>query len=169
MNADYFRRMFDYNLWANQRVWNCILQLSNDQFYHPSDYSVGSLHAQLVHTMGVERLFYLRSHGTSLDRLPNPEEYPTRDIIRVAWDEINWHWQTYIDQLNDTHLVEIVSYMSFNGGPRQQPRWELLTQMLNHSTDHRAQTLALIHSLGGTTIQQDFIFYTWERSGLEEA
>jgi uncharacterized damage-inducible protein DinB len=37
-----------------------------------------------------------------------------------------------------------------------------LMQILNHSTDHRAQILSLIHQLGGATIAQDLIFYSWE-------
>ncbi len=35
-------------------------------------------------------------------------------------------------------------------------------QVINHGTDHWAQTLALIHQVGGQTLEQDFIFYAWE-------
>ncbi len=43
------------------------------------------------------------------------------------------------------------------------PLWESLYQVLNHSTDHRAQTLAQIYRVGGETIAQDFVYYTWEK------
>jgi uncharacterized damage-inducible protein DinB len=32
-------------------------------------------------------------------------------------------------------------------------------QVINHSTDHRAQTLAMLHHLGAPTIGQDFLAY----------
>jgi uncharacterized damage-inducible protein DinB len=33
----------------------------------------------------------------------------------------------------------------------------------NHSTDHRAQTLAGLHKLGAPTVGQDYLNFCWEK------
>ena len=47
--------MFDYHYQAHHRVWNCIVQLTDEQFQQDLNYSIGSLHRQCVHVLGVER------------------------------------------------------------------------------------------------------------------
>lgn len=163
MNANHYRRLFEYNQWANRRVWECVTALSDEQFSRPCDYSIGSIHEQLVHTMGAEWLFLQRVQGISPTSIPPAEDYPTRDALRQHWDSIIAGWLTYLDNLHDEALDGKITFTSFNGRTqRTMPLWEMLTQILNHSTDHRAQTLALIHQVGADTIEQDFIFYAWE-------
>jgi hypothetical protein len=36
----------------------------------------------------------------------------------------------------------------------------------NYSTDHRAQTLAALHRVGGPTTPQDYLFYHFDRAGV---
>ncbi len=163
MNAAYFRRLFDYNYWAHGRVWDCVMQLTGEQFTRPCDYSIGSVHAQVVHTMGAERLWLTRVRGAAIARIPPPEDYPTREMIRVRWDEIEQEWRKYLDGLKDEDLEKQIEYVSITGNTRRvNVLCDSIMQILNHSTDHRAQTLAVIHQLGGKTIEQDLIFYTWE-------
>ena len=63
MNAERFRKLFDYNYWAHRRVWECVESLSESQFVQPCDYSVGSIHDQEVHTMSAEWLWLSRING----------------------------------------------------------------------------------------------------------
>ena len=163
MSANHYRRLFEYNDWANHRVWECAASLSDEQFRRPCGYSIGSIHAQLVHQMGVEWLFLQRTQGISPTSIPEADEYPTREAIRQQWDGIASDWLPYLAYLNDDALDGSITFTSFNGKTqRTMPLWEILSQLLNHSTDHRAQTLALIHQVGGKTLEQDFIFYAWE-------
>jgi uncharacterized damage-inducible protein DinB len=164
MYAVYLQRLYDYNFWAHRRVWDCVMQLSDEQFTRPCDYSIGSVHQQVVHTMGAEWLWLSRLKGVSPDSFPAPEDYPTRTAIRTRWDEIENNWREYVGGLGNIQPSQMVTYVSINGrSERTTPLWEALIHILNHSTDHRAQTLALIHQVGGKTIEQDLIFYSWEK------
>lgn len=163
MNASHYRRLFEYNDWANHRVWECVTPLTEEQLRRPCDYSIGSIHEQVVHQMGAEWLFLQRVQGISPTSIPEAGEYPTRDAIRQQWDGITSDWQPFLATLSDDMLDNTITFTSFKGRTqRTMPLWEALTQMLNHSTDHRAQTLSLIHQVGGKTQEQDFIFYAWE-------
>lgn len=164
MSAAHFRRLFDYNYWAHQRVWQCVLALTDEQFERDNDYSVGSVHKQMVHTLGVEWVWLQRVHGVSPEALPKRRDYPDRAAIRAGWDALEGEWRAYIQGLSDDDLDKPMSYY-YIGAPelRTTPLWELLMQVINHGTDHRAQTLALIHQLGGATVGQDVAVYSWER------
>ncbi|MBE2271224.1 MAG: hypothetical protein IAE80_23520, partial [Anaerolinea sp.] len=39
------------------------------------------------------------------------------------------------------------------------PMWKLMLHVVNHGTDHRAQVLAMLHSLGAPTFAQDMVFH----------
>jgi uncharacterized damage-inducible protein DinB len=162
MTAEHYRKLINYNYWAHQRVWECVLKLSEEQFKRPCDYSIGSVHDQIVHTMAAEWLWLQRLNGTSPESLFDSADYPTRESIRAKWDTVEADWRAFMDALRDDQLEETLHYTSISGrAPRQNAIWQVLSHILNHSTDHRSQTLAVIHQVGGETIAQDLIFYAW--------
>lgn len=164
MNADYFRSMFDYHFWAHRRVWDCVMQLNESQYRQPCDYSVGSVHEQVTHTYGAERLWLGRVRQEPKPVFPPASDFADRAAVRAAWDVLEQEWRAFLETLDDTHLMQTITYTSVTYHRHfTNPLWQAFTQVLNHGTDHRAQTLALIHQLGGETAAQDFIFYTWEK------
>lgn len=165
MNLHYFHRLFDYTFWMNRRVWECTLELNDEQFTRHSDYSKGSVHRQLVHTMEIEMLWLSRAKGVSPEAVPGAKQYPTRESIRARWDHIENEWRKYLATLADTDMDEVLEYLYLKDSgnvARRMRRWEVLTQVINHSTDHRAQILAVIHAVGGRTIEQDYTLFTWD-------
>jgi uncharacterized damage-inducible protein DinB len=181
MNARDLQRLMDYNYWAHRTVWGYALQSSEEQFKRPCDYSIGSVHEQIVHTMEAEAMFYRRARGSVVSELAPASAYPTREAIRTRWDQIEADWRTYLDTLDDAQLRQPVQYVSMAGNKqRTNLRWEILMHAINHGTDHRSQMLvesrsdsqgelcspAVIHWGGGKTGPADFIFYTWEHPEL---
>jgi uncharacterized damage-inducible protein DinB len=115
--------------------------------------------------MEIENLWLSRAKGYSPEATPGAKQYPTRESIRVRWDSIENQWQEYLGQLTEADLNDVLEYLYLKDGGNlrsRMRRWEMLVQTINHSTDHRAQILAVIHSLGGRTIEQDYTLYTWE-------
>jgi uncharacterized damage-inducible protein DinB len=41
------------------------------------------------------------------------------------------------------------------------PTWQVLSHLVNHGTDHRAQVLRALHELGAPTFSQDLIHHLW--------
>jgi uncharacterized damage-inducible protein DinB len=38
-----------------------------------------------------------------------------------------------------------------------------MLHVLNHATDHRAQVLAMLHTMEANTFAQDMVFHFWKR------
>lgn len=158
MFTAHIQQLFEYNQWANHRVWDCIMQLTDEQFTQDLDYSVGSLHVQCVHTMGVEHwwVHFLRTGELDFLKL---EDYPDRASIRAKWDTIEAINMAYVGSLTQDDLMRDVrpDFWEENEPPIRV--WQALLQVTNHSTDHRAQMLAGLHKLGAPTVEQDYLEY----------
>lgn len=158
MNKAFFLSMYDYNFWAHRRVWACVLQLDEAQFRQELDYSVGSIFMQVVHTMGVE-YWWLHFLCEGVYDFINPDDYPSREAIRARWDDSERYIRAYLQSLTDAELQREVKPRFWDNHEPAIPVWQALTQVVNHSTDHRAQTLAGLHRLGAPTVGQDYLDY----------
>ena len=63
MDRQYFVERYDYNYWAQRRVWECVLQLSDEDFRRDLHYSVGSILDQCAHMIIAETLCLGSAHA----------------------------------------------------------------------------------------------------------
>jgi len=153
---DYFREIYQYNYCAHRQVWRCIETLSEEQFNQPLDYSIGAIHIQCVHTLAVES-WWFHFLATGELRFLELDELPDRRSIRARWDAVEAEVMDYIERLTPAELEREVHPDFWVADDPPIRVWEAMVQVANHSTDHRAQTLAGLHRLGAPTVQQDFL------------
>ncbi len=164
MNPDAYRDLFVYDEWATHRVWDCLEQLTDEEFTTDLNYSVGSLRMQTVHML-TNQSFWVGFLTTGERRFVDYDDYPTRPVILAAWDLVHRETREYLDALTADHLDRIVLPDHWaSRGRTPFAVWQGLTQVLNHNTDHRAQMLAGIHRLGGQTIAQDYLAMLKDRA-----
>ncbi len=158
MTKDYFREIYQYNYWAHRRVWTCVETLTERQFKQELDYSIGAIHIQCVHTMAVESWWFhfLRTGELKFIEL---DQFHDRPSIRAQWDIVERDVLDYIEALTPEELEREVRPDFWDRDDPPIRVWEAMVQVANHSTDHRAQTLAGLHRLGAPTTQQDFLQY----------
>lgn len=160
MNIMFIRHLYDYHNWANQRLWECVIQLDEATFLQDVNFSIGSVRNQLVHIMSAEWIWLSRLSGTSPNAMFLPELFSNREIIRQRWDELRAEQANYLASLSDLDLQRILHYTNTAHTKMfESTVAEILMHVINHTTDHRAQTMAVIHQLGGPTLEQDMIFF----------
>ncbi len=162
MSPEFFQEIYAYNFWANRRMWSCIEQLSDEQFTQDSAYAHGSLRAQCIHSMGVE-WWWLHFLATGELAFLNGDDYPTRAAVHRQWELVESDVQAYVHTLTPAELERAVRPEFWKEGRKPIRVCDALFQVANHSTDHRAQILAVIHNLGGPTIEQDYLDYVFEK------
>ena len=160
---DHIKMLYDYHYWVNRLVWNTsIVALTEEQFYRPLEYSMGSIHNQVVHMMSAEWNWFSRLNGVSPKAMLDPADYPTRETVRAKWDDIEAVVRGYINALDESVYEATFSYTTMAGAPYTNKVIDILLHVINHGTDHRAQILAMIHSMGAPTTAQDIILYLRE-------
>jgi uncharacterized damage-inducible protein DinB len=153
MNADQFRQLYDYHFTVNRRVWDkCVMSLTDEQFQQDLPYSLGSIHRQTVHMMSIDERWFSGLRGLALPDFLKAEDYPNRPAVRSYWDKVESQMRQYLDGLADHQLVAPLENLQV---------WQVLIHVVNHGTDHRAQVLAMLNSLGVTTFPQDLVFHLW--------
>jgi uncharacterized damage-inducible protein DinB len=162
MNADAFRMLYDYHFSENRRLWDaCVMPLTQEQFTREHDYSVGSVRNQLVHLMNVEQAWFGGLRGLDDAEWVEAADYDDRDQLRARWDGVERDIRAYLAALRDDMLF--TTPIAEPEEDRGLLMWQVLLQVINHGTDHRAQLLRQLHDLGVTTGPQDFIFYVYDQ------
>jgi uncharacterized damage-inducible protein DinB len=156
MDKAYFIKLYQYTAWANRQVWDCVMELPADKYYQDLDYSIGAIHIQMVHTMAVEHWWLTFLKEGRIDFLEE-DDFPDRESIREKWDAVEAYIMDYLESLTDEELQRKVKPPFWDEDEQPVRVWHALLQVANHSTDHRAQTLAGLHTVGGKTIAQDFL------------
>lgn len=155
--------LWNYHVWANGELWQCLQTVSDDDFKAPVAYSNGSLHVHTVHLMWAEEVWYNRLHDTPHPTY-TPADYPTRSGIREKWDSVQQTWQTYLNSLSAADFERYVDVIPLTGNSYGGTVADLVLHVVNHGTNHRAQMLRLIHDAGGRTFEQDVSRYLRVRS-----
>lgn len=170
MNADNIRALYDYHFGINRRLWDeCIMQLSDEQFVEEIPYSLGSIRNQIVHMMTVDASWFARLEEVELAPELDTVHFPDRASVRRTWDVIEARMRVYLEHLRDSRLDYVVEYTTRRLGPRSTPTWQILTHVLTHGADHRAQVLAGLHQLGAPTLEQDLMLYLWDHENPDNS
>ncbi len=152
MNADNFHHLFAYHITRNREIWeHCIVPLDATVFKQKLSYSVGSIRNQCVHLLNVDERWFSGLPGDPLPGWYRADTFKTRAAVREKWDQVEAYMRSYLDTLTDEMLQD-----TLEGDIRI---WQVLFHVLNHGTDHRAQMLAMLDSLGAPTFAQDYFYF----------
>ena len=159
MDAKSLTRLYEYHIWANHQVWDCLESITPEQFTEDSEYSTGSLQKQLYHLMGTDAyvltLLNLEIPGGHL----NEEDYVEIAPMRTKWDAIEAKIKEGLADLSDESLQALVPVPTDGDTTVEVPLWEGHASIINHGTNHRAQILMQLHNLGGKTVEQGLYFF----------
>jgi uncharacterized damage-inducible protein DinB len=136
--------LFRHNCWANLRILERCARLSNEQLDATIAGTYGSIRDTLQHIVTSEQSYFSRiSTGQPYRR---PKEAPpltiaemTESVRTTGSGLIEWAPKV---QANDTVRVD------WEGTPRDVPKTIILTQVINHATEHRAQIMAILTHVG---------------------
>ncbi len=159
MNVAVFRHFYAYHFAENRQLLDhYVAQLSDEQFVQEVNYSQGSVRNQLVHLMSVDEAWFSDLRGVELPEPLDLDNFSDRATLRAYWDGVETMMREYLANLQDADLQT----KPLEGEDENLIVWQVLLQVVNHGTDHRAQVLRICHDLGVKTSSQDYIFYVYE-------
>jgi len=159
------RTIYEYDYWAFEKVWECVMQLSDEQFVQELGYSQGSIRHQVIHMMSATQRWLIRLRQEAMQPHLEFEDYNTRAAAKAKWDELRAETMAYVNSLSAADLEAVIPWkLPARGLAAENARWEILLHAANHATDHRAQILAMLNQhFGVETPEQDMLFYLLER------
>jgi uncharacterized damage-inducible protein DinB len=164
MNADDLRTLFDYNYWATARIMRVAQEVTSEQYTAPNTSSYGSLRATLVHTMRAEIIWRRRLQGEPQPTdLPVEDNFPTPQSLYKTWVADERQMRAYLVGLNNANIQEVIHYKTTKGVAFYNVVWHILTHVVNHGTQHRAEAAAMLTDFNHSPGDIDMILYYREK------
>ena len=159
MNRDDIQQLYRYNKWANTTVLKSVAPLNTQELTRILGGSFPSVRDTLVHIMAAEWIWLRRWKGVSPRALLDAPEYPDLEVIKSRWLEIDAEQVTFVEQVTDDALKEMVSYVNTRGQTWQYPLGRMMQHVVNHSSYHRGQIANFLRQLGAQPAATDFLLY----------
>lgn len=153
------RFLYDYNRWANNRMWVACESVTVEQWGRDLGCSWGSVHGLLTHMFAAEVIWLERWKGSSPAALHQPAEFPTFAELEKAWVRTQLEAMEFIDSLSEKTLVQDVTYTNTRGESFTFPLWHLMLHLANHSNHHRGELAYMLSALEVPHPEDDLLAY----------
>jgi uncharacterized damage-inducible protein DinB len=165
MNVQDLQSLYDYDWWANRKLFAVISQLTPEQFAQPFSGDHGSIRKTMVHILSAELGWVMRCAGLERGAPLNPDDYPTPAALVPVMNRVEAQTREFLATLGDEDVGRIVEFSIFNSEKRAMPVGELLQHAANHGAHHRGQVSLLLRLLGYSPDNFDLLFYFAEKHG----
>ena len=149
--ADYLRRQFAYDEWANREVLNAIRAAGDAS---PGDANQRSL--QLVsHILAAELVWLERLKGQP----QSVPVWPQPDLAQCEAQaaKLGGQWLEFLDLITAGDVSQSISYRNSQGEEWTNTIVDVLTHVVMHSAYHRGQIATHMRATGQTPAYTDFI------------
>jgi uncharacterized damage-inducible protein DinB len=144
--------LFDYNYWANKKLFEVIFQLTPEQFIQTVDGSHGSIRNTMVHMLSAEWGWLGRCGGI--------------ESLQATWNKIEMLLRKFLSSLQDSGLTRPVEFAIAGTEKQSRPIGELMHHAANHGVHHRGQVSLLLRLLGYNPDNFDLFLYHAEKHRL---
>lgn len=147
---DYFEQRAAYNRWANARLYQAALALSEDDYRRDVGAFFKSMHGTLNHLLMTDRLWMKRLTGEG----DHPKElnaiiHEGRRELAVARADEDDRIVRAITGLDEAAFEELHPYRNTAGKPFEAKRRDMLAHLFNHQTHHRGQAHTILSIITG--------------------
>jgi uncharacterized damage-inducible protein DinB len=163
MTIDDIQTLYEYDRWANNRIFQAVSALSEEQFTRDLGGSFRSVRDTLAHIIAGEWIWlaYWRaqSHGPALlaelrtqrDTLFNPAGFPNVAALQSKWAEVEKEQIAFVTSLTNESLEKMLPARGI-----QLSLADLMHHLTNHSTYHRGQIALMMRQLYAEPLATDF-------------
>jgi uncharacterized damage-inducible protein DinB len=141
---DTLTTLFSHNLWANLGILKNCAGLTDEQLDATIPGTYGTIRDTLQHIARAE-LSYFSRISTGQQYL-FPEGAPPMTIAELT-ESVRKTGAGFIEWAPKVQAGETVQ-IDWDGTPRDVPKTTILTQVINHATEHRAQIMTILTQLG---------------------
>jgi uncharacterized damage-inducible protein DinB len=162
-------RLLEYTVWANHRVLRATALLPVDDYRRDLGSSHGGVRGTLAHMMSAENVWLDRWKGISGTRMFDEAEFKDVVALRDRWKVVEEHRAAWFRALRRDAPSQVIRYKSLDGQPFEAPLWQLVQHVVNHSTHHRGQVVALLRLLGSKAVSTDLVAFDREKGARKSA
>ena len=144
--------LFKHSLWANLAILDACSNLSDEQLDTSVKGTYGSIRDTLLHMVEAEEAYVARLLGQPRPPSREDKAFPGFDNLRTAATNSG---QALIDIAEQNPPTHTLRYVASDGLTREVENTVLITQSINHATEHRAHINTAFTHLGVEPLELD--------------
>ena len=148
-----------YLTWATKLVLNAAKALPQDEYEKNRGASHGGIKTTLEHIFQADSLWFSRVSGEPFAKISDIEVPATIEGLEREWLQVLSRFQNWFGQLTPNQFGIEVRYTNSEGVSYSTPLWQIVLHLVNHSTLHRGQVMAMMRQAGVKPPATDLIFY----------
>jgi uncharacterized damage-inducible protein DinB len=149
-----------YNIWANQKLFDCINNLSDDQVNREITSSFTSIYKTVLHMWFAEDVWWQRLKLVEQFDLSTEKFNGSFAEMQKRYSQQSAEWAAWVNNATEAQLTHVFAYQNTKREQFKQPVYEMLVHIFNHGTYHRGQLVTMFRQLGVEKIPQtDFIVF----------
>lgn len=137
--------LFRHNLWANLRLLEACASLDEEQLAATFTGTYGSIYDTLTHILRAEQGYLRRLSGKQRAEPLRREDYPDVEALRA---HARFSGEGLIEVAASVQASDVLQIEWDDGRMVPVPASLLLTQAINHATEHRAQVMTILTQRG---------------------
>ena len=145
---DLLKQYATYNVWANQKITDLIVTLSEEQQHREIASSFSSLYKTIHHMWDAESIWWQRMKLQERFNLPMETFKGSMQELANELLQQNRQWQQWVNTATDPMLDHVFQYFSQKKESFKQPIFQMLLHVFNHGTYHRGQLVNMLRQLG---------------------
>lgn len=149
-----------YNIWANQKLVDCIDNLTDEQIKREIDSSFKSIYATLVHLWDAESIWWQRIKLQ--EQIDVPGSHFNGSVLELGNNLLRQskQWKEWVDIATEAALEHEFIYRNSKKEQFKQPLYDTLLHLFNHQSYHRGQLITMFHQVGLKNIPNtDFVTF----------
>ena len=157
------RALFDYNAWANGKVFGLTLDLDPGRVEARAPGTRDSVGGTLRHLARVEYAYLSMIEQRPPESIEPPEAYEAHDLawFRAHMEDLGAAYQALVASMPAAQLDRALRIPWFDFPLTVR---DGLLQVLSHSAQHRSQALSWLSAQGVPTPDLDYVLMVGERS-----
>lgn len=151
-----FLHMYDYSIWANDRIFNHMQSLPEDVFLQEVNLGFSSIAEVFGHLAAAEEVWFARIKEDSPPPLA-ARPFANMEAARHYMNQLQTRHRDYLATVDD--MGKVVTYHNTAGEAFQNSISEILQQVINHGTYHRGNITTMLRHLGHKGVITDYIAF----------
>src|SRR5271169_5761874 len=163
------RPLYQYDRWANNRVFQAASKLSVEEFTRDLGGSFRSVRDTLVHIIGGEWIWlaywnepspsstFVTDLRRRRDALFSTNAFPEAAAVQSKWVEVGREQAEFVNRVTNESLKKMLPFRT-----SQLSLAHLMQHLVNHSTYHRGQVAVMMRQLDAEPLATDFHVFLLE-------
>jgi uncharacterized damage-inducible protein DinB len=148
MTLQEIKSLVAYSAWATNRIFEAVEVLPAEETMRDMKSSHKSIHGTLTHLVGAEKMWLSRMLGTPDKATIKPTDVPAVADVKATWEQTGFALAKFLGSQSDKKLEDTFGFLTPTGEQFTYRYSEALQHVVNHSTFHRGQVVALMRQMG---------------------